>query len=149
MPATKVLSMKSMILTAFLLLIIAPLGADTSMPKQERSELKTTMHSFVTALDMIQDGILYNRSEAMKEGIAILKRTEQGFMERHGSTLQRYMNKDPNFALSYARITADKLRHHIQSLDNEVRYSKEYAQTAATYGRIIQLCTECHQKFRK
>lgn len=139
--------MKSLILAA-LLITACPLVAETP-PEQQRSELRETMHTFVTALDMIQDGILYNSSAKMNEGLAILKSTEHDFLKRHGSTLQQYMSEDPTFALSYARNAADKLHEHIRSLDNEVRYQRKYSDTAAIYGRIIQLCTECHQKFRK
>ena len=139
--------MKSLILTA-LLSTACSLLADTP-PEQQRTELKETMHTFVAALGLVQDGILYNSTEKMNEGIGILKATERDFLRRHGNTLQYYMNEDPTFAMSYARNASDKLHQHIRNLDNEVRFGQEYSKTAETYSRIVQICTECHQKFRK
>ena len=114
----------------------------------EKKELKSTMHSFYSALELIQHGILYNKKDEMYKGAQLLERNEQKFIQRHGNALRKHFPKDQEFAYAYAETTSKRIVSLTKKLNDSLGGSQDFSNIAATYGHIFQACVGCHQKLR-
>jgi len=140
--------MKPLIIAVILFLTSTVLCAEESKETQ-KEELKKTMQSFASALELIQHGILYNKPWEMRKGAQLLDRNSEDFVKRHGEALKDHMPDDPKFAESYATYTAARIRDDIDKLSASLGGPRDYSNTAAYYTHILNECVGCHQKIRQ
>ena len=114
----------------------------------EEKELKSIMHSFSSALELIQHGILYNKTDEMYKGAQLLERNEQEFIQRHGNALKKHLAEDPKFAYNYAKLASKRIVSLTKKLNDSLGGSQDFSKISATYGHILQECVGCHQKLR-
>ena len=115
----------------------------------QKAELKQTMRNFASALELIQQGILYNKPDDMHKGAQLLDRNQKDFLEHHGNAIEMHMPDNPKFARSYATFTAGKIRDYIDKLSGSLGGPRDYSNIATYYTRILNECVSCHQKVRQ
>jgi len=115
----------------------------------EQQELQKTMKTLAKGLTRIQYGILYNDREELLAGVRMIKRTEDGFLTRHGEALKRYMPENPKFALSLARLSEKNIERYIRMMRSDIFSKKDYSRITAGYSHIMQECVGCHRKLRR
>ncbi len=116
---------------------------------KERTELKKAMKTYASALELIQHGILYNKTDEMHKGAQLLRNNEYKFMERHGKALERHMPDNPEFARSYAKSTGKRIQNYTDRFNTQLGGRNDYSQIATTYSHILHECVGCHQKIRQ
>ncbi|MEA3373863.1 MAG: hypothetical protein U9Q62_09255 [Campylobacterota bacterium] len=134
---------------AITLMLISTLLWAAPEADKEKTELKKVMKSFASALELIQHGILYNKTDEMHKGAQRLRNSEHKFLQRHGDALVRHMPDNPEFAQSYAKSTAKRIRNYTDRLNYQLGTANDYSQIATTYNHVLQECVGCHQKIRQ
>ena len=140
--------MRAFIKMAILIVATVTL-ANAQTGEKEKVELKEAMHSFASAMEMIQHGILYNNFGEMRKGAELIRRNEYKFLKHHGNALEKQMPENPEFARSYSKLTAKRIRDYTDRLSAELGSVNDYSKFAATYTHILHECVGCHQKIRK
>ncbi|MGB6018152.1 MAG: hypothetical protein WBF77_00995 [Sulfurimonadaceae bacterium] len=132
----------------FVILMLV-LSLSISAQDKEGEELKKVMKSFVSAMELIQHGILYNNIDEMNKGSKMLRINDDKLLQSHGKALMKHMPDNPEFAKTYAKRTGEKIRNYADSLDEQIGSgTKSYSKISATYTHILHECVGCHQKVR-
>ena len=131
------------------LFLVFAFFAGVQASDREDKKLKSVMHSFSSALELIQHGVLYNKMDEMYKGVQLLERNEQKFMQRHGDALKEHLPNNPKFAYDYAKSTSKRIVKLTKRLSTSLGGSKDFSDIAAVYGHIVQECVGCHQKLRR
>ena len=131
------------------LILIGTLLLAAQEADKEKAELKKVMTSFASALELMQHGILYNKPDEMHKGAQLLRNNEHRFLRHHGDALERHMPDNPEFARSYAKSAAKRIRNYTDRLNYQLGGANDYSQIATTYTHILQECVGCHQKIRQ
>ena len=131
------------------LLAIPLLLAAAEPADNDKEALVKTMHSFTSGLELIQKGILYNKTDKILDGVAMIKKYEADFVKTHGKSLEKHMPDNPELARSYAVSAAKKISRYTGRISREIVHIRDYSKIAATYTHILHECVGCHQKIRR
>jgi len=130
-----------------LVLILGTLSLSANDEKQ--LELRKTMISFATAMELIQHGILYNNKEEMNKGAQLLKVNNTQLFKEHGDALAVHMPENPEFAKEFAKRTGKKIQDYADKMTSDLGNRTAYSKMSALYSHILQECVGCHQKVRR
>lgn len=131
-------------------MVILILGTLSLQAKsEEQLELRKTMVSFATAMEIIQHGILYNNKEEMHKGAQLLMLNNMQLFKKHGDALAEHMPEDPEFAKAFAKRTGQKIQDYAEKMTKDLGNRKAYSKMSAIYTHILQECVGCHQKVRR
>ncbi len=132
-----------------LMLIIALGMLSLSANEDKQIELRKTMISFATAMELIQHGILYNNKEEMHKGAQLLQVNNMKLFKKHGDALALYMPENPEFAKEFAKRTGQNIQDYANKMTEDLGSRKAYSKMSAIYTHILQECVGCHQKVRR
>ncbi len=148
------MSMKGVVMKKFLFslglagsMLVA--GQPTTPMTPEQKALQKTMKTLAKGLTRIQYGILYNDKTELLAGVRMIKRTEEGFLTRHGEALKKYMPENPKFAVSLAKLSEKNIEKYTRMMRSDIFSRQDYSRITAGYTHIMQECVGCHQKLRR
>ncbi len=141
--------MKKVIFSLGLVISLSVAGQPHTPMTPEQKALQKTMKTLAKGLTRIQYGILYNDRVELLAGVRMIKRTEDGFLTRHGEALKKYMPENPKFAVSLAKLSEKNIERYIRMMRSDIFSKKDYSRITAGYNHIMQECVGCHQKLRK
>ncbi|SFP36157.1 hypothetical protein [Hydrogenimonas thermophila] len=141
--------MKKILLALGLGIIMLVAGQAEKPLTPEQKALKNTMQTLSKGLMRIQKAILYNNKQELLAGIRMLKTVETGFLTRHGEALKKYMPKNPNFAISFAKLSEKNIERYVRMMRSDIYSKRDYSRITAGYTHIMQECIGCHQKIRQ
>jgi hypothetical protein len=128
-------------------LLFAAQPEEAKTPEQQ--ELQGTMQTLSKGLMHIQQGILTNDKEELLTGVRMLKRTEEGFLTRHGEALQKYMPESPKYAISMAKTSERNIERYTREIRSDILSKKDYNRVTRGYTNMMIESVKCHQKLRK
>jgi len=133
-----------------ILMVMLVLGTLSLSAKEDKQlELRKTMISFATAMELIQHGILYNNKEEMHKGAQLLKINNMQLFKTHGDALAVHMPENPEFAKEFAKRTGKKIQDYADKMTSDLGSRTAYSKMSALYSHILQECVGCHQKVRR
>ncbi|BBG65590.1 hypothetical protein NNO_0887 [Hydrogenimonas sp.] len=141
--------MKKMVFSLGLVISLSVAGQPNTPMTPEQKALQKTMKTFAKGLSRIQHGILYNDRVELLAGVRMIKRTEEGFLTRHGEVLKKYMPENPKFAVSLAKLSEKNIERYIRMMRSDIFSKQDFSRITAGYTHIMQECVGCHQKLRK
>ncbi len=141
--------MKKVFLTLGLGIAMLVAGQNYKPMTPEQKALQKTMKTLAKGLTRIQYGILYNDRTELLAGVRMIKRTEDGFLTRHGEELKKFMPENPKFAASLAKLSEKNIEKYIRMMRSDIFNRQDFSRISAGYSHIMQECVGCHQKLRK
>ncbi len=141
--------MKKVIFSLGLVISMLVAGQPHTPMTPEQKALQKTMKTLAKGLTRIQYGILYNDRDELLAGVRMIKRTQDGFLTRHGEALKKYMPENPKFAVSMAKLSEKNIEKYIRMMRSDIFTRQDYSRITAGYNHIMQECVGCHQKLRK
>ncbi len=142
-------TMKKVVFSLGLGIAMLVAGQPQTPMTPEQQALQKTMKTLSKGLSRIQHGILYNDRDELLAGVRMLKRTEEGFLTRHGEALKKYMPENPKFAVSLAKLSEKNIERYIRMMREDIFSRHDYSRITAGYTHIMQECVGCHQKLRR
>ncbi len=141
--------MKKVFFSLGLVISLSVAGQPHTPMTPEQKALQKTMKTLAKGLTRIQYGILYNDQDELLAGVRMIKRTQDGFLTRHGEALKEYMPENPKFAVSLAKLSEKNIERYIRMMRSDIFSKKDYSRITAGYTHIMQECVGCHRKLRK
>lgn len=125
-----------------LLLIVTSIWANEQENKIERLK---NMHTLAGAMDMIQNGFLYNNKQFIKDGAQTIYNTASSI---EAKDLKHSLPEDVAYAHKFAQKMANRTKAHAQGILDAIEQNDPLT-AMDEYLYVMRQCTSCHLRIRK